>query len=37
MAADAVELIAEATERLQRNVNEVLLLEWLLLRLDSLA
>ncbi len=33
----AVELIAEAAERLQRNVNEVLLLEWLLLRLDSLA
>ncbi|MDA8264090.1 MAG: hypothetical protein M0T79_01835 [Actinomycetota bacterium] len=33
----AVELISEAAERLQRNVNDVLLLEWLLLRLDSLA
>lgn len=33
----AVELLAEATERLTRNVNELLLLEWLLLRLDSLA
>lgn len=33
----ALELLAEATERLARNVNELLLLEWLLLRLDSLA
>ncbi len=36
-ALRAVELLAEAAERLTRNVNELLLLEWLLLRLDSLA
>lgn len=36
-ALRAVELVGEAAERLTRNVNDVLLLEWLLLRLDSLA
>lgn len=33
----ALGLIDEATERLTRNVNEPLLLEWLLCRLDGLA
>ncbi len=32
----AVELVNEAAERLTRNPNETLLLEWLLLRLDGL-
>jgi DNA polymerase-3 subunit delta' len=36
-ALRAVELVGEAAERLTRNANDVLLLEWLLLRLDSLA
>jgi DNA polymerase III subunit delta' len=36
-ALRAVELVGEAAERLTRNVNDLLLLEWLLLRLDSLA
>ncbi|MGD0595083.1 MAG: hypothetical protein ABSB54_15560 [Acidimicrobiales bacterium] len=36
-ALRAVELVGEAADRLTRNVNDVLLLEWLLLRLDSLA
>jgi DNA polymerase III subunit delta' len=36
-ALRALDLVSEAAERLTRNVNEVLLLEWLLLRLDSLA
>jgi DNA polymerase-3 subunit delta' len=33
----AIELLDQAAERLQRNVNETLLLEWLLLRLDRLV
>jgi DNA polymerase-3 subunit delta' len=33
----ALELISEAADRLTRNVNDTLLLEWLLCRLDSLA
>jgi len=33
----AVELVNEAAERLTRNPNETLLLEWLLLRLDGLT
>ena len=33
----AIELVNEASERLARNPNEALLLEWLLLRLDSLT
>jgi DNA polymerase-3 subunit delta' len=33
----AVELVNEAAERLTRNPNEALLLEWLLLRLDGLS
>jgi len=33
----AIELVNEASERLVRNPNEPLLLEWLLLRLDSLT
>ena len=37
VALRAVDLVGEAHERLTRNVNDVLLLEWLLLRLDSLA
>jgi DNA polymerase-3 subunit delta' len=36
-ALRAVELVGEAADRLTRNVNDILLLEWLLLRLDSLA
>jgi DNA polymerase-3 subunit delta' len=37
VALRAVDLVGEAHERLTRNVGDVLLLEWLLLRLDSLA
>jgi DNA polymerase-3 subunit delta' len=37
VALRAVDLVGEAHERLSRNVGDVLLLEWLLLRLDSLA
>jgi DNA polymerase III subunit delta' len=37
VALRAIDLVGEAHERLTRNVNDVLLLEWLLLRLDSLA
>ena len=33
----AIELVNEASERLSRNPNETLLLEWLLLRLDGLV
>lgn len=36
-ALRAIDLVGEAAERLTRNVNDMLLLEWLLLRLDSLA
>jgi DNA polymerase-3 subunit delta' len=36
-ALRAIDLVGEAADRLTRNVNDVLLLEWLLLRLDSLA
>jgi len=36
-ALRAVELVEEAAERLTRNANDLLLLEWLLLRLGSLA
>jgi DNA polymerase-3 subunit delta' len=37
VALRALDLVGEAHERLTRNVNDILLLEWLLLRLDSLA
>jgi DNA polymerase-3 subunit delta' len=37
VALRAVDLVGEAHERLTRNVGDLLLLEWLLLRLDSLA
>jgi DNA polymerase III subunit delta' len=37
VALRAVDLVEQAHERLTRNVGDVLLLEWLLLRLDSLA
>jgi len=33
----ALELVDEASVRLTRNANETLLLQWLLLRLDSLV
>jgi DNA polymerase-3 subunit delta' len=36
-ALRAIDLVGEAADRLTRNVNDLLLLEWLLLRLDSLA
>jgi DNA polymerase III subunit delta' len=36
-ALRAIELVGQAAERLTRNVNELLLLEWLFLQLDSLA
>jgi hypothetical protein len=37
VALRAVDLVGEAHDRLTRNVNDVLLLEWMLLRLDALA